>query len=59
MQALLVDGSVRFIPGNMTQGPATSPGDPWGRYGNIWAAANYPNGIKEGPNSTKETVVWP
>jgi len=54
VQALLVDGSVRFIQNGMSQGN----GDAYGRGGNVWAAANYPNGIKE-VNNKKETVVWP
>ncbi|HEX5104103.1 MAG TPA: DUF1559 domain-containing protein [Pirellulaceae bacterium] len=57
IQSLLVDGSVRFIPNSISQGnPA---GDAYGRYGNIWVAAHYPNGIKREAGIPKANVVWP
>ncbi|HEX5104101.1 MAG TPA: DUF1559 domain-containing protein [Pirellulaceae bacterium] len=56
-QSLLVDGSVRFIPHNISAGnPA---GDAYGRNGFIWAAAHYPNGIKRDGGNPKANVVWP
>jgi hypothetical protein len=54
-QFCLADGSVRFIPSTIAHGN----GDPWGRYGNIFAAAHTMDGIADPQPHHQTPVVWP
>ena len=54
-QFCLADGSVRFSPSTISHGN----GDPWGRYGNIFAAAHTMDGIDDPAPNDQTPVVFP
>jgi len=63
-QFVLGDAHVKFIRENIAVGGknnsnVTVIGDPWGRWGNVWSAAHYPQGIQDTTGNGKTAVLLP